>query len=70
MIIELDGRLIAIEIKSGKTINKNFFKGFKYLDKHLPSIKINKYLVYGGESKQKRSQELVLPWENITEVFQ
>ncbi len=69
LIIELDGRLIAIEIKSGKTINQDFFKGFKYLDKHLPSIKIDKYLVYGGENHQDRSREQVLPWRNLNEIF-
>ena len=69
LIIELDGRLIAVEIKSGKTINQDFFKGFRYLDKHLPSKNIDKYLVYGGENRQKGSQEQVLSWRYITEVF-
>ncbi|WP_310381005.1 ATP-binding protein [Flavobacterium sp.] len=53
LIAETGARLDAIEIKSAKTINQNYFKGldyFKYLktDTHL-------HLVYGGNENQERT---------------
>jgi len=69
VIIDLDGHLKAVEIKSGKTINQDFFKGFRYLDKHLHFKDIDKYLVYGGENRQEGSREQVLPWRNLNDIF-
>ncbi len=53
LIIETGTRLDAIEIKSAKTINQNYFKGLNYFknlkeDTHL-------HLIYGGNENQLRT---------------
>ena len=70
VIMELTGNIKAIEIKSGRTIIPDFFKGLNYLDSIVDDKVIEKYLVYGGENRQNRSKEQVLGWKHITNIFE
>jgi len=54
IIMETGLKLDAIEIKSGKTIHQNFFKGLDYFKTLNEST--NLYLIYGGTERQKRSK--------------
>ncbi len=58
-----------IEIKSGTTLNMDFFKGLEYYRKlsHLPAD--NFYLIYGGTERQQLSKGNVLPWNAVNELF-
>lgn len=47
-------KLHAVEIKSGKTINSEFFKGLSYFKKIVPDAHL--HLVYGGDEYQQRSE--------------
>lgn len=68
VIIDNAGKLTAIEIKSGKTINSEFFKNIDYWSK-LSNIK-NSYLLYAGNDMQKRSNgSSVLCWRDFEKVF-
>lgn len=69
-VIEHGGFLKAVEIKSGKTIIPDFLKGLSYLDKISDSVKIEKYVVYGGEENQNRAIAKILSWRNYSEVFE
>ncbi len=69
VIIEAPGMLKAIEIKSGKTIVKQFFKGLNYWHKVSGSEKSEQYLIYAGDDKQMRSDSIVLNWHSISEIF-
>lgn len=64
IIIDEGGKLLPIEIKSGKTINPEFFKNLEYwsnLSKSNKSI-----LLYAGEQNQKRSNgKEVLNWRDL-----
>ena len=53
LIAETGARLDAIEIKSGKTINQNYFKGLDYF-KNLKTD-ANLHLIYGGNENQERT---------------
>lgn len=53
IIIDDFDRLIPVEIKSGKTITKEYFKGLKYWNK-LTGSQGGK-IIYAGEDYQKRS---------------
>ena len=53
LIIENGTKLEAIEIKSGKTINQNYFKGLDYF-KNLKSD-AQLHLIYGGNENQNRT---------------
>ncbi|MBW1701415.1 MAG: ATP-binding protein [Deltaproteobacteria bacterium] len=66
-IIEKGDRLLPLEIKSGKTINLDFFKGLKYWSKISKTEGEEAYLVYGGSMDQKRKYGNVLGWKSFAE---
>ena len=53
LLIQDGIKLHAVEIKSGKTINGEFFKGLSYFKKIVPDAHL--HLVYGGDEYQQRS---------------
>jgi predicted AAA+ superfamily ATPase len=66
LLIETGGTLHAVEIKSGETLNNEFFKNLRYFKNisNLPAE--NLFLVTGGERNQSRKQGQVVGWRNIT----
>jgi uncharacterized protein len=63
-VLITDGNKITpVEIKAGKTINEDFFKGIKYYQE-LSGAQSG-LLVYGGNAQQKRTQVDVVPWDLI-----
>ena len=67
IIEETTDNLIPIEIKSGKTVSPDFFKGISYWQKL--SEKADGYVVYGGEQRQTRKTATVLPWRECLQVI-
>lgn len=65
-IRETGNKTIIIEAKAGKTIHENFFSGFKLWNKVSNNKADHSYLIYGGESRQKRSIATILPWKDIS----
>jgi predicted AAA+ superfamily ATPase len=61
---------IILEIKSGKTINEEFFSGLKFYKGLSGNENIFSYLIYGGEKEEARSAGNVLPWHKATMVFE
>jgi hypothetical protein len=59
------GVIQAVEIKSGATVAGDFFAGLDYWGTRLAGQSLRPWLVYGGESPQKRSTGTVLPWSGI-----
>lgn len=55
-------QIIPIEIKSGQTISKDYFKNLKYFNKLKP-CKTN-YLIYTGKENQTREGIKILNWKN------
>ncbi|MEO8852446.1 MAG: ATP-binding protein [Ginsengibacter sp.] len=68
LLLDQGGRLLPVEIKSGRTINNNFFDGFKYFQPLSGASSTDSYLVYGGDEVQKRSIAKVLSWKNLDEI--
>ncbi len=66
LIIETGEQVRAIEIKSSKTIGSNFFKNLDTYKKLAGKNLKDKYLIYGGEQSQNRSQIPVLSWREAT----
>lgn len=65
IIIDDAGKLTPIEIKSGKTINSEFFKNINYWA--AISGEQKSVLLYGGEQKQNRSNKTeVLNWRILS----
>ena len=64
VIIDNGGKLLPIEIKSGKTLNSEFFKNIEYWSKLSGAEK--SVLLYAGEQNQKRSTgKEILNWRNL-----
>ncbi len=63
MLIERGQALLAVEIKSGKTVNPDFFKNLN----HFKKIKTDTsaFLVYGANEVQKRSDCTVLGFNQL-----
>lgn len=57
-----------IEVKSGSTINQDFFNGIRYYKK-ISGGEESSYIIYGGDEKQMRSETTVLPWNHAHKVF-
>ena len=70
IIIEIGSKIEAIEIKSGKTIHSNFFKGLDYFSKQtLNQKQISLNLVYGGSENQKRTAANVRSVYNLPNLM-
>jgi len=67
LLIQDGMKLHAVEIKSGKTINSDFFKGLTYFKKMAPDTQL--HLVYGGNEYQKRSEATVLSIEQLEDIL-
>ena len=73
LILEQARALAAVEVKSGATVSRDFFRNFGLLPERLQRLPsppdLHNYLVYGGEVSQKRSQVEVLSWREIGRLF-
>jgi len=69
LLIEHGDTLAAVEIKSGATINGDFFKNLKRFSDHMEGKTrkrtIRSHVVYGGDDSQQRSDAQVLSWRHI-----
>jgi uncharacterized protein len=68
-VIERGQDLIAVEIKSGRTLSTGFFDGLVYWNRLSGGGGRNSFLIYGGENTEVRKEGRVLPWKNATGVF-
>jgi len=57
----------AVEIKSSRVINTDFFKGLDYWHKHSGAPSESLFLVYGGKENQHRSNGQVISWNDSSE---
>lgn len=69
-IIEYKNQVLAVEVKSGKTISDSQFKGLSYWQKLSGATEQEMFLIYGGNEQQVRSQGKVLPWNKVSKVFE
>ncbi len=65
LLIDHGTHLSPLEIKSGQTINQDYFKGLEFWQKLAGDTAGKARLVYGGNSRQIRSDVTVLPWHEI-----
>ena len=65
LLIDHGTHLSPLEIKSGQTINKDYFKELDFWRKLAGQTAGKAWLVYGGDSRQSRSDVTVLPWYEI-----
>ena len=62
--------LFPIEIKSGMTVTKDYFKGLKHFSKLFPqNIPDGSGLVYAGKKQQKRTGVFITPFEKFVDLL-
>jgi len=64
LLIETDGTLYAIEIKSGATLNDNYFKGLIQFQQISNIDKSNLTVVYGGDADYSTKNGRFTSWRN------
>lgn len=60
--------LKIVEVKSGQTLTRDFFKNISYF-KSITHFNLKSYLIYAGTENQKRSDTTVLSWKNIKQLL-
>jgi uncharacterized protein len=65
VLIEEAGNLIPVEIKSGQTVNRDYFKGIDYWLELARPRKPKAWLVYAGTDNHKRKETEVVSWRNL-----
>lgn len=62
LLVEANGRTLAIEIKAGLTIASDWFRALEQVAA-IPEAAVDaRMVVYGGNDEQRRSQGHVCPW--------
>jgi hypothetical protein len=64
-IVDQGNRLLPIEIKSGKTVSDDFFKGLRYWSRISGANAGDMLLVYAGLMDQTRKEGRVLSWRSF-----
>ncbi len=65
LLLPTDGKLQALEIKAGATVNADYFKGLKTFVAHHPAAVAGGGVVYGGLQSQNRSDWPVYSWLSL-----
>jgi len=65
LLLPVDGRLHAVEIKAGATVNPDYFKGLKTFAAHHPQALASGCVVFGGDQGQSRSDWPVFSWRRL-----
>jgi hypothetical protein len=69
VVAELGPWLMPIEIKSGQTLNPDYFRGLQRWMALAGDRAREPTLVFGGESATRHQGIRVLPWGRVSEVF-
>lgn len=65
LLLPTGGKLHAIEIKAGATVNSDYFKGLKTFAAHHPEAVAGGGVVFGGTQSQNRSDWPVHSWLDL-----
>ncbi len=70
-IIEYQGRdLIPVEMKAGRTANKDYFKDITYWNALSGNTADRSFVVYGGDQSQQRPAGRLVGYENLDPVLE
>ncbi len=70
LLLDNGPELTSVEIKSGATINSDYFKGLNYYQKISGERNLHRYLIYAGAMRQKRHGIEVYPYDQLSELFE
>lgn len=58
-------KVVAVEIKSGKTMSENYFENLEYWYKLAKVSREQIYVVYGGDQSLKTSAGSLVSWRDL-----
>lgn len=64
LIIEDGMRMDAVEIKSGATVNDEFFRSLRKYAAYSGTARDNLHVVYGGDESYERKEARILSWKS------
>ncbi len=67
-LVEQGQTLLPLEIKAGRTITRDFFKGVDYFARLAGERAAKPCLVYGGSENQERTKARVLSWNSLDKL--
>jgi len=68
LVVEKDGGIHPIEVKSGRTIAPDFFDSLERWNALAGRTGGASWLVYGGETALRRNGVEVVPWKGLPEL--
>lgn len=69
-IIDYGSRIIALEIKAGRTVNASFFSGLSHLKSVIPpQTQASSFVIYGGNKRQVTGYKDVLSWQSLAKIL-
>jgi len=68
LIIDTPDKEILIEIKSGRTLTQEYFRGLKYYNKISDGSPDNAFVVYGGDQSFKLTNGTLVSWNNLKRI--
>lgn len=66
VVAERGENLIAVEVKSGQTLSRDFFKSIEKWQELAADSTTDSWLVYGGKTTHKRKKVRILSWTDIS----
>jgi predicted AAA+ superfamily ATPase len=69
LILDYGNKLISVEIKSGKTVNNDYFKGLKFYQSLASKLNASSYVVYGGDTSYLTHEIPVYSYKNFHQLF-
>lgn len=67
LIVEKGDKLISFEIKAGKTIIGEYFRGLDYFNKLSGNKFKDSYVIYGGDGRQVRERGKAIDWRDLSQ---
>lgn len=67
-LLEEGERLLAVEIKAGKTLSGSYFDGLKAWQRIAATQAGTAYVVYGGDDSMQTSQGMLVGWRELAQI--
>jgi uncharacterized protein len=67
-VLDLGGRLLPVEVKSGRTFNSDFFKNIEWWE-NVADVPVEKGMaIYGGDDDWETAHGRLVSWKNIPKL--
>ncbi|PLY03422.1 MAG: AAA family ATPase [Desulfuromonas sp.] len=70
VLIPVGDKLMPVEIKSGKTVTREFFTGLNRWRELAGDLACEPTLVYGGQESYRRNDIRVIGWDNVNSLLE